>query len=64
MRTPTKKTEAEARLATRRRRWLIRSSAVCFGILAGYLCPMLPETYQFWCHFSAKVVSLFVGGSP
>jgi hypothetical protein len=60
----TRTREAEARRARLRRRWLIRSSAAAFGILAGYLCPMLPEAYQFWCHFSARVVALFVGGTP
>lgn len=59
----TKTREAEARRAKVRRRWLIRSGALLFGVLAGYICPMIPERYQFWCHFAAKIVTL-VGGSP
>lgn len=59
----TRVREAEARLAARRRRWLIRISCVLGGIGLGYLCPSMPPSVQALCHLFAKALSLF-GGSP
>ena len=59
----TRTREAEARLAARRRRWLIRTGTILAGIGLGYLCPSFPESLQAFCHLFAKALSLF-GGSP
>jgi|CXWL01.1.fsa_nt_gi hypothetical protein len=57
------KTEAEARLARRRKKWLIRAGVAISGIGLGYLCPSFPESLQAFCHLFAKALSL-LGGSP
>ena len=48
----------------RGRKRLVRIGvAMLVGGLIGYVCPLLPEDFQGYCHLAAKIIG-FVLGSP
>lgn len=57
----TRTRETEARLAAKRRRWMVRGAFVLAGMTLGYVCSELPASVQFFCHLTAKAFTLLGG---
>lgn len=58
----TDRLERARKSASKRNKRLLRiAAAVITGTVIGYVCPLLPEDWQGYCHFAAKVIGFFVG---
>lgn len=62
----TDRLERARKSETDKRRWRKRALRICAAVVVGgaigYICPLLPEDWQGYCHLAAKIIGFLIGG--